>query len=248
MKFGKQLQVGIYEPWKPYYIQYNRLKRIIMRKKFNQDKIMLSRSNLDLANMQYSTVEQPMRSSLSGQGSRSSIEMFNYKKEEVHPINHKSHEDNSLDLSNYGSNHYFQSDVQGLIGKLNDTTLSSHNAKSHKIMPKSLSVNSLDTLFAMTDSTYLEDNDSVEFFSTISDEINKINTFYVGKIAELQIKLDDLIHKRNNVYRSHHTSSGEDTTDLIKIRDIYVELVALNNYCDLNKQGWSCFHSFEFNY
>eukprot|EP01031_Cornospumella_fuschlensis_P043226 gene43227-52839_t len=38
MKFGKQLQLGIYEQWRDYYIQYDRLKRIIKRKKFLADK------------------------------------------------------------------------------------------------------------------------------------------------------------------------------------------------------------------
>lgn len=37
MKFGKQLEIGIYEPWKDQYIQYSRLKRIIIRKKFVLD-------------------------------------------------------------------------------------------------------------------------------------------------------------------------------------------------------------------
>ena len=38
MKFGKQLQLGTYEPWKDYYIQYSKLKRIIKRRKFVADK------------------------------------------------------------------------------------------------------------------------------------------------------------------------------------------------------------------
>jgi SPX domain protein involved in polyphosphate accumulation len=38
MKFGKQLQLGTYDPWKDYYIQYSKLKRIIKRRKFVSDK------------------------------------------------------------------------------------------------------------------------------------------------------------------------------------------------------------------
>ena len=38
VRFGKQLEIGIYEPWKSYYMQYSRLKRIITRRKFAIDK------------------------------------------------------------------------------------------------------------------------------------------------------------------------------------------------------------------
>ena len=37
MKFGKQLQLGCYEPWRDYYLSYSRLKRIIKRIKFVKD-------------------------------------------------------------------------------------------------------------------------------------------------------------------------------------------------------------------
>jgi hypothetical protein len=39
VRFGKQLELGIYEPWKTYYIQYSRLKRIITRRKFAIEKL-----------------------------------------------------------------------------------------------------------------------------------------------------------------------------------------------------------------
>ena len=39
VRFGKQLDIGIYEPWRSYYLQYSRLKRTITRRKFAIEKI-----------------------------------------------------------------------------------------------------------------------------------------------------------------------------------------------------------------
>jgi phosphate transporter len=80
-------------------------------------------------------------------------------------------------------------------------------------------------------------DESVDFFPLIIEEINKINNFFVGKLAEIHASLDDIVNERQNTYRSHHTSS--DTSYLTKLRDIYVELAALRSYCELNKTGFS---------
>lgn len=66
--------------------------------------------------------------------------------------------------------------------------------------------------------------------------MNKINNFFVGKLASLRISLDEILSERQNTYRSHHTSS--DSSYLSRLRDIYLELAALRSYCDLNKTGF----------
>jgi len=66
-------------------------------------------------------------------------------------------------------------------------------------------------------------------------DADKINKFFVGKLAELRTDLNDIVQKRRNVYRTHHT--GGDTSDLQTLRDIYVDLAALRGYCDLNHTG-----------
>ena len=77
-------------------------------------------------------------------------------------------------------------------------------------------------------------DDSLDFFPFILQEIDKVNKFFIGKLAELRIKLEHITSKRQNAYFSHHTS-GE--SDLNSLRDIYVELAALRSYCDLNQTG-----------
>lgn len=77
-------------------------------------------------------------------------------------------------------------------------------------------------------------SETLDFFGLIQQEIDKVNKFFVGKMAELRIYLDQITSKRRHVYFSHHTSAE---TELVKLRDIYVQLAALRSYCDLNQTG-----------
>lgn len=78
--------------------------------------------------------------------------------------------------------------------------------------------------------------DGTDFFAVIIEEMNKINNFFVGKLAALRINLEEIISERRNSYRSHHTSS--DSSYLLRLRDIYVDLAALRSYSELNSTGF----------
>lgn len=73
-----------------------------------------------------------------------------------------------------------------------------------------------------------------EFFFVIHQELEKINNFFVGKLAELHSALDKITSKRENIYLSHHTSKE---IELSSLRDLYIDLMALRSYCDLNQTG-----------
>lgn len=79
-------------------------------------------------------------------------------------------------------------------------------------------------------------DENLDFFAVIADEMNKVNNFYIGKLAQLRISLEDILTERKNAYRSHHTSA--DASYLLRLRDIYVDLAALRSFCDLNKTGF----------
>lgn len=79
-------------------------------------------------------------------------------------------------------------------------------------------------------------DESIDFFPVIIDEMNKVNNFFIGKLASLRISLEEILSERRNVYRSHHTSS--DSSYLLRLRDIYVDLAALRSFCELNKTGF----------
>jgi phosphate transporter len=81
-----------------------------------------------------------------------------------------------------------------------------------------------------------EIDESIDFFPVIVEEISKINSFYIGKLAQLRLAVQEILAERRNSYRSHHTSS--DTSYLLRLRDIYVDLAALRSYCELNKTGF----------
>jgi phosphate transporter len=79
-------------------------------------------------------------------------------------------------------------------------------------------------------------DDGLDFFACILEEMNTANTFYIGKCAELRYKLKEMTEPRSNTYITHHTST--DPNFLNKLRSIYIELVALKQYSELNKTGF----------
>ena len=177
MRFGKQLELGTYESWKQYYLQYDKLKRVIKKKKF-----LLDRQN----------------------------ESDSWKIGGIGGMRREFSKPSSIQLS------------QNL--SVDETTpLTKNNGDKDE------------------SGTYSKkpSNENVDFFAVIQSEIEKINKFFVGKLAELRISLDQITSKRRNVYFSHHTSAE---TDLVRLRDIYIQLAALRSYCDLNQTGIQNFH------
>lgn len=76
-------------------------------------------------------------------------------------------------------------------------------------------------------------DDSTDFFGALEEDIKTVNNFYVGKLAELRIELQTLTEPRNNAYVTHHTSS--DPRFLLNLRDVYLQVVALKAFSELNK-------------
>lgn len=115
--------------------------------------------------------------------------------------------------------------------------------ESQPLMPKQLSStdNMYDRYYSLESANdehrnLIDEEDNVEFFPVILEEMNKINKFFVGKMAELRILLDEITSTRSNIYLSHHTSS--DSSFLTRLRSIYVDLAALRSYCNLSKTGF----------
>lgn len=88
-----------------------------------------------------------------------------------------------------------------------------------------------------------DEADIDEFFPLLHEELETINKFYKGKLAELQVALEVVSEKRTNSYRSHHT--GDYLSDLTPLRDLYVQTMALKSYCELNRTGENCNITFE---
>ena len=163
MKFGKQLQLSSYPPWRDFYISYDRLKRVITRRRFLADKL-----------------KSTPRSSPSS--TPRSVQMMNL-----------------------------------------------HGSKNNKVDEMTPLASPLGSEQANNKTPAEEE--SAEFFPLILAEIDKINKFFVGKLAYLRIALEEITDKRGNNYQSHHTGGGGDHSDFIRLRDIYVELAALRSYC-----------------
>lgn len=164
MKFGKQLALGTYPPWRDHYISYNRLKRVINRQRFILD-------------------QQEVRTQRRKSG----------KVNEYSPL--------SLNVAGTGA--------PKSSGSLNDDAEVSAEGNEN----------------------------GSDFFPVILKEIEKINKFFLGKLASLRVSLEEITGKRRDSYHIHHTGSGNQG-DLLILRDIYVELAALRSYCDLNRTGF----------
>ena len=77
-----------------------------------------------------------------------------------------------------------------------------------------------------------------DFFSLIREELDKVNTFFVGKIAELKVNLDTIAQRRNNEDLRHHVTRSIDPRNMDELRSLYVELSAIRVYCSLNQTAF----------
>jgi hypothetical protein len=161
------------------------LKRIIARKKFNQEKAA-SRSYTDLTSLNkdnsstrkstndlttLSSGKPPLAPPASKKGSPDtySIQMVSYSKEEVQPLQSSS---KGIKLTKA---------CAGWTGMSVGSTAASEDVNKKPGLAEKPSYSSL--LDIQGDLP----TDDVEFFEAIDEEVKKINKFYIGKIAELQV-------------------------------------------------------------
>jgi len=191
MKFGKQLALGTYPPWRDYYISYNRLKRVINRLRFIAD-----------------------QQSGGGSGEKSSsIQVVSSKTQ----LQQQRPPSPNRQMDEYSPLSQSQTPARQPAG-------GRYSGGATTTPGGTLSMG--------------EGGDGTEFFPVILEEINKINKFFLGKLASLRISLEEITEKRRpESYHVHHAGGGE-KNDLTTLRDIYVELAALRSYCDLNRTGF----------
>lgn len=79
------------------------------------------------------------------------------------------------------------------------------------------------------------EDDCEDFFEVVEAELAKVNKFVIGKLAELRLAVADFTVQSEDLQRSHH--SDGDRTQLLRMKDTYIQLVALNKFCSLNSTG-----------
>ena len=82
------------------------------------------------------------------------------------------------------------------------TPLNSSHGSGYEIEMSNMSETYQSTAIDVSSSDNEVTDDSIDFFSLIKQEIDKINKFFVGKLAELQSKVDIITNERKNVYYS----------------------------------------------
>jgi anion transporter len=194
MKFGKQLELGTYEPWRSHYISYARLKRIIVRlvylKNVREGKIGSALSSRAHSFIEHSSLGEDIEQT-------KDAEKEKLIGGHLKPTTAYTTEDSKRD----------------------DCDASEAGTDPGTVLPDGISTSTID------------------FFGVLQEEIDKINNFYIGKLAVLRVELMATTDKFGDRQFAHHTSSAGEL-DLIKLRDTYVELAALRSYSELNKTGF----------
>lgn len=138
MRFGTQLELGTYAPWKGYYIHYGRLKRLIKRKKFILDRKLESDAKSASGQGAAGAVKPSVKSPRQSPKSSALIQMTKTGKESF-----------PLKLGGPPKDGYSK----------------------------------------------VEADDNEDFFDVILQEMEKINKFFTGKLAELRLGLDEITSK-----------------------------------------------------
>jgi len=76
-----------------------------------------------------------------------------------------------------------------------------------------------------------EDIQAAFFFGELDRSLNMVNSFFVGKEAELEALVQDLQKA------SEHPYTMEYKGDFQHFRKVYTEVAALQKYAELNKEG-----------
>ena len=229
VQFGEQLDTAIYEPWRDFYIQYNKLKRIITRNRFILDSKKLrskniegagalSRSNSMLLKISKSNQNLDLQSQQQ-QGQEEDIELALMDNQKEALIV-KSNE--SLTIQPERSSTSLNKETSPLLSRIKRTNT------MNELIESGFDINMKDNIL---DDCKLED-----FFETLSLDIERINTFFSFKVNELKNRFEEVSKKRGNSYRLHHTG-GDLVGDLKEYRSIYKELSKLIQFCDYNKTG-----------
>ena len=180
MKFGKQLELGIYKPWHDYYIQYNKLKRLIKRLRFIKDR-------------------DAHRDALKSSGISSSLGGSSL-----------------LQMVQLGSH----------------ASLTERDGTSMEETPLLRALS-----YVSFSSTGDKDRSQEEDFNVvIMAEVENINKFYNGKLAELRSDYISIIASRENNLKKHH--AGAQIESVNKLRAIYLDVSRLKSYCELNDLGF----------
>lgn len=251
MKFGKQLQLGCYEPWRDYYLSYSRLKRIIKRIKFVKDskvaeevkqmiKIGGGDSLVGLATLTNNipvdsvTLSSTMVSTdLDGTSSQPTATISNNTNFDISPVEstpllHSATINNNKKSNNNNNKHNDNN---------NNKNPDSNGGSGERIVNRRTSDLSL-----YSKTGHIEESDEnssgEDFFAVLHEELDKINGFFTGKLAELKVSLEEISSKWQNAALLHHTG-GLKNKMMDRLRKLYIELSALKSYSTLNKTAFT---------
>lgn len=268
VNFGIQLDESLFPPWKEHYIQYNRLKRLIVKRKFVLDKLAKESEEPDTTRSVSFMSLSRMVSNSSGSNPPASMMMMN----ETTPLSpgYRTYSSNSKNSNNNGGEKVGGdgSGHENGRGKNKNDKKDRANASANgnnedvedgdvAIELASLNVTSMEIQTKSKATTMKGGNMYVGIISrsTSPTEVqanlheDTIDFFAVIKenVDHINLffldKLKELREAIDDIANKRRNAyrthhSGANQIDLTKLRDVYVQLAALSTYSDLNYTGF----------
>ncbi len=239
MKFGKQLELGTYKPWLNYYIAYGRLKRVIFRLVFLKSLQREHREGLvsNLSSRTHSFIELPP----SGKDDIISVPSAYVERDPVDPLDDSTHEkarSKENDGGNKGLGFEYSKLTKEESNEIETFSIDGNVDYGAASYSKRKAFGSMDPEDEGPNLGDEPGKSSTDFFGLLQEEMGKINKFFLGKLASLRIDLEAMTTKFDNRQYTHHGAENGGHLDLLKLRDIYVELAALRSFSELNKTGF----------
>lgn len=246
MKFGKQLELGTYEPWRSQYIGYGRLKRVIIRLGFLKN-LREGHLTSGVGSRTHSFIDIPPETEhltgTEGAGGIIKVPSAYIEHEPADPLDDSQHAQRIGSPARVEIDEAERSEKQALMGTNKGRETGASRLAYGNMSPKK-SKNKDSAEEGSDDGTepgsLTMDGigaGSTDFFGLLQEEMEKVNKFFLGKLAHLRLELNTITTRLNDRQYGHHANkSGE--LDLCALRDTYVELAALRSFSELNKTGF----------
>ena len=256
MKFEQQLEASINEPWRRYYLNYGKMKRILYRLQLFKDD-----GSTEGGNALNTSANASFVGWSHSYGSINESSRLVGGKDKSHKLKVAGNPSGSgsVEMHSLGGTQITFAQVQRKLkaekercgytineatGKLTKCLPGEKSVDGSGVRGRALSIEDVsprdrdggDTQDRDGISATIDDENAL-FFTLVAEEIHKINQFFLGKLAVLRLELQGLAETLQDTLMQHH-SSGLAAAGYAKLRKLYVDILLLRQYSEINQTGF----------